>query len=183
MPYSESCRSARVGAKSNTKQTGLNTSSSFGLSPLGFFMDHGDCTRTVVHGQVIDELSQMHSAVAEAKAAGVAAVRAGVTGQQVHEATTAVIRQRGYAIGLPSEDAPAGYCAMVHGTGHGVGLEVHEPPLLDFGGPEIVSGDALTVEPGLYCKQLGGIRLEDLVIATDDGCINLNRLHEELTWR
>jgi Xaa-Pro aminopeptidase len=124
----------------------------------------------------------MREAVAAAKAAGIAAVRAGVTGQQVHEATTAVIRQHGYSLGLPAEDAADSYCAMVHGTGHGVGLEVHEPPLLDAGGPELVTGDAVTVEPGLYCKALGGIRIEDLVIVTPHGCLNLNRLHEGLTW-
>ncbi|MHB0960634.1 MAG: M24 family metallopeptidase [Pirellulaceae bacterium] len=142
----------------------------------------GDCTRTVVHGEVSDTLRQMRDAVAAAKAAGIAAVRAGVTGQHVHEATIAVIQQHGYAVGLPADDAPETYCAMVHGTGHGVGLEVHEPPLLDKGGPALVVGDALTVEPGLYCKALGGLRLEDLVIATQDGCENLNSLSEELTW-
>lgn len=143
---------------------------------------NGDCTRTVVHGEVPDELVEMRDAVAAAKSAGIAAVRAGVTGQQVHEATIAVIRERGYCVGLPGPDAPDSYCAMVHGTGHGVGLEVHEPPLLDFGGPELIVGDALTVEPGLYSKAIGGVRLEDLVVTTADGCINLNQLHEELTW-
>ena len=124
----------------------------------------------------------MRDAVAAAKAAGIAAVRAGVTGQSVHEATIAVIRQHGYSVGLPADDAPDTYCAMVHGTGHGVGLEVHEPPLLDMGGPVLVVGDALTVEPGLYCKAIGGVRLEDLVVVTQDGCENLNRLSEELSW-
>ena len=143
---------------------------------------NGDCTRTVVHGDVPDEVSKMLAAVAAAKAAGIAAVRAGVTGQQVHEATIAVIQQHGYSIGLPADDAPDSYCAMVHGTGHGVGLEVHEPPLLDFGGPELIVGDALTVEPGVYSKALGGVRLEDLVVTTPDGCINLNQLHEDLNW-
>jgi Xaa-Pro aminopeptidase len=144
---------------------------------------NGDCTRTVVHGDVPDEVSKMRDAVAAAKAAGIAAVRAGTTGEDVHKATIAVIQQKGFDVGLPGADAPDSYCAMVHGTGHGVGLEVHEPPLLDFGGPALIVGDALTVEPGLYSKAIGGVRLEDLVITTEDGCINLNQLHEELTWR
>lgn len=143
----------------------------------------GDCTRTVVHGEIGDELRRMHAAVAQAKAAGIAAVRAGATGESVHEATTAVIRQHGYGIGLPADDAAETDCAMVHGTGHGVGLDVHEPPLLDRGGPALVRGDALTVEPGLYSRALGGLRLEDMVIVTDDGCLNLNSLPEALRWR
>ncbi len=143
---------------------------------------NGDCTRTVVHGDVPDELLKMRAAVAAAKQAGIQAVKAGVTGQQVHEATIDQIKQHGYSIGLPSADAPDAYCAMVHGTGHGVGLEVHEPPLLDFGGPELVAGDAITVEPGLYSKAIGGVRLEDLVIVTQEGHVNLNSLHEELNW-
>ncbi len=144
---------------------------------------NGDCTRTVVHGEISATLSKMRTAVAAAKAAGIAAVRTGITGQQVHEATIAVIQQHGFSIGLPAADAPDSYCAMVHGTGHGVGLEVHEPPLLDKGGPPLVAGDAVTVEPGLYSKAIGGVRLEDLVVTTDEGCINLNRLPEELTWK
>jgi Xaa-Pro aminopeptidase len=143
---------------------------------------YGDCTRTVVHGEVSDALAGMRDAVAAAKAAGIAAIRAGVNGQDVHAATIAVIQQHGFAVGLPGEDSPDTYCAMVHGTGHGVGLEVHEPPLLDKGGPVLVVGDAVTVEPGLYSKAIGGVRLEDLVVVTDDGCVNLNQLPEQLTW-
>jgi Xaa-Pro aminopeptidase len=143
---------------------------------------NGDCTRTVVHGDVSDELEKMHAVVAQAKAAGIAAVRAGVTGQQIHDATIAVIQQYGYSIGLPEPNAPPSYCGMIHGTGHGVGLEIHEPPLLDFGGPELIAGEAVTVEPGLYSRAIGGIRLEDLVVVTDEGCLNLNQLPQELRW-
>ena len=71
---------------------------------------------------------------------------------------------------------------MTHGTGHGVGLEVHEPPLLDFNGPPLLVGDCLTIEPGLYCRAVGGVRVEDMVIVTDDGCTNLNSLYEGLDW-
>ena len=72
---------------------------------------------------------------------------------------------------------------MTHGTGHGIGLDVHEPPLLDKGGPELVVGDAVTIEPGLYCKAIGGVRVEDMVVVTRDGCVSLNRLPEGLDWR
>ncbi len=143
---------------------------------------NGDCTRTVVHGDIPDRLQAMHQAVVAAKAAGTAAVRAGVTGEAVHQATIEVIRQHGFRTGLPDAGEPDDYTAMVHGTGHGIGLEVHEPPLLDLGGPELVVGDALTIEPGLYSKAIGGVRVEDMVIVTPDGCRNLNQLPEGLAW-
>ncbi len=143
---------------------------------------HGDCTRTVVHGDIPGELERMLSAVQEAKAAAIAATRAGVTGEAVHRAATERITHFGYALGLPQADDPDSYCAMTHGTGHGIGLDVHEPPLLDFGGPELVVGDALTIEPGLYRRDLGGVREEDMVVVTADGCENLNTLHGGLEW-
>jgi Xaa-Pro aminopeptidase len=109
-----------------------------------------------------------------------------VTGEAVHRAAIEVIQREGFSLGFPPVDAadtvPADFCSMPHGTGHGIGLDLKEPPLLDFGGPELVAGDAVTVEPGLYALNLGGVRLEDLVIVTEDGCRNLNKLHEGLEW-
>ena len=144
---------------------------------------NGDCTRTVVHGDVHDELLAMHAAVRQAKAAAIGATKAGVTGEEVHLAASQVIVQRGYAMGLPEQHAPDSFCAMTHGTGHGVGLDVHEPPLLDFKGPELVAGDVITVEPGLYRVDLGGVRVEDMIVVTEDGHENLNSLPEGLDWR
>jgi Xaa-Pro aminopeptidase len=72
---------------------------------------------------------------------------------------------------------------MVHGTGHGLGLDVHEPPLLDRGGPELVTGDVITIEPGLYSHAIGGIRIEDAVTVTPHGAVNLGTgLSEGLDW-
>lgn len=143
----------------------------------------GDCTRTVVNGEIPPELAKMHAAVCTAKAAATAATKAGVTGETVHLATKQAILAAGYSMGLPSADAPLSYCAMTHGTGHGVGLDVHEPPLLDMRGPLLLVGDALTIEPGLYRRDLGGVRVEDMVIVTADGCVNLNTLPEGLCWK
>lgn len=143
----------------------------------------GDCTRTVVHGEISEELEKMHAAVCQAKAAAVRRVAAGVTGEEVHAATTKAIRDAGYAVGLPGANAPRSYCAITHGTGHGVGLDVHEPPLLGIGGPELLVGDVITVEPGLYRTDLGGIRVEDIVVVTSTGGEDLNSLPEGLDWR
>ena len=142
----------------------------------------GDCTRTVVHGDIPDEVVRMHQAVAAAKQAAVSATQAGVSGEVVHRAAIESLSASGYGFGLPSDTDGNDHCSMTHGTGHGIGLEVHEPPLLDMNGLELVVGDALTIEPGLYSKAIGGVRLEDMVIVREDGCENLNRLPEGLSW-
>lgn len=147
---------------------------------------HGDCTRTVVHGEVPETIARMHAAVIDAKRAAIAATRAGATGESVHRATLAEIHRHGFESGaMPAAEDPrsADWIGLVHGTGHGIGLEVHEPPLLDLKGPELVAGDALTIEPGLYGRAVGGVRIEDLVVVTEGGCENLNALPEGLDWR
>lgn len=143
---------------------------------------HGDCTRCVVHGDIPDEVSRMHQTVLDAKQAAENATRVGVTADAVHQATVAVIESNGYQMGLPADGAPDTACTMPHGTGHGIGLDVHEPPLIDVGGPMLVEGDVLTIEPGLYCKAIGGIRIEDMVAVTKDGIENFNNLPMGLTW-
>lgn len=143
---------------------------------------NGDCTRTVVHGDIPPKVAEMHTAVVRAKAAACKAIRAGVTGEAIHQATIASITTDGFNTGIPPADADDNYISMTHGTGHGLGLEVHEPPLLAIGGPELVVGDVVTVEPGLYCKAIGGVRLEDLVVVTEYGHTNFNSLYEGLNW-
>jgi Xaa-Pro aminopeptidase len=144
---------------------------------------NGDCTRTVVHGDISDEIKRMHAAVRTAKTAAEKAIRVGATGESVHLATIQATRNAGYAFGLPGEQTPLSYCALTHGTGHGVGLDVHEPPLLDIKGPALLAGEVLTVEPGLYRRDLGGVRIEDMVVVTEGGCENLNTLADGLSWK
>lgn len=145
----------------------------------------GDCTRMVVHGpaaNIPEPVAKMHAAVKSAKDAAIASMRAGTTGDAVHRVVIGVMERHGYPMGLPKPGDPATRIAMVHGTGHGLGLELKEPPLLDLDGPELVEGDAITVEPGLYAPAIGGVRLEDMVIVRKGGVENLNTLHEGLTW-
>lgn len=145
-------------------------------------MYNGDCTRTVVHGKIPDEIQKMHDAVVAAKHAGTIAIKAGATGEDVHLATIGVLLDRGYKEGLPTENDDLAFCSMPHGTGHGIGLDVHEPPLLDRNGATLLVGDVVTVEPGLYSHALGGIRVEDMVLVTEKGCENFNTLPEGLSW-
>jgi Xaa-Pro aminopeptidase len=143
---------------------------------------NGDCTRTVVHGKPSAEIEKIHAAVVAAKAAAIAEVWPGNSGNNVHAATRETLESHGYQIVRPG--APTNPpVRMPHGTGHGVGLDVHEPPLLDDGGPELLLGDCVTVEPGVYGSSVGGVRVEDMVVVTAEGSRNLNQLHEGLDWK
>ena len=144
---------------------------------------NGDCTRTVVHGKIDAVYVKMLEAVRAAKAAATATIRAGVDGETVHRATIAALEAYGYGYAAPGTPEADSQPRLTHGTGHGLGLSIHEPPLLDFKGPKLVVGDVVSVEPGLYDKRLGGIRIEDIVAVTEDGCVNLGSpLPETLDW-
>ena len=139
----------------------------------------GDCTRTVVHGQASDVALAMHRAVVDAKQAAIERLRPGATASSVHQASESLLQQRGFGC---SRGTVTDYPSIQHGTGHGIGLDVHEPILLDEGGGEIFAGEVFTVEPGLYGRRDGGVRVEDMLVVTEDGPQNLNRLHEGLDW-
>jgi Xaa-Pro aminopeptidase len=140
----------------------------------------GDCTRTVVHGEASDEVRRMHAAVTQAKAAAEAELRAGNTADAVHRAAENVLLEAGFpsARGQITETP-----SIQHGTGHGIGLEVHEPILLDFGGGTLLEREVFTVEPGLYGKATGGIRVEDMLVVRGEAPQNLNHLHQGLDWK
>ncbi len=143
----------------------------------------GDCTRTICHGDIPPLALRMQAAVREAKRAAEAALRPGATGKSVHAATVAAMEAHGYAYGaLPPEGDPqrAAAITLPHGTGHGIGLDIHEPILLDAGGGEILAGEVFTVEPGLYGFPVGGVRVEDMVVVRESGIENLNRMGDGL---
>ncbi len=145
---------------------------------------NGDCTRTVIHGEIKPIYAKMLEAIRAAKAAATATIRAGVDGETVHRATIKALEERGFGYAAPGSVEAETQIRLTHGTGHGLGLSIHEPPLLDFKGPELVVGDVVSVEPGLYSKEFGGIRVEDIVAVTEDGCVNLGSpLPETLEWK
>ncbi|HCK41235.1 MAG TPA: X-Pro aminopeptidase [Planctomycetaceae bacterium] len=139
----------------------------------------GDCTRTVVHGTPSDTVAAMHQAVVSAKSAATAQLQLGSTAEEVHLAAVEVLTQHGF---LQSRGTLSEQPTIQHGTGHGIGLELHEPILLDHGGGPLLEGEVFTVEPGLYGRRDGGVRVEDMLVVTDAEAQNFNRLHDGLDW-
>jgi Xaa-Pro aminopeptidase len=145
---------------------------------------HGDLTRTIVVGEIPDEIRKMHEAAVQALDAGVESIRAGVAGRDVHNAVCQVLVDRGYGTTTRGFEGPEGVAKMNHSTGHGVGLDVHEEPALR--GPdenELQAGDVVTVEPGLYLLGLGGVRVEDTGMVTESGFKNFTTLTRSLDPR
>jgi len=123
---------------------------------------HSDMTRTVAVGDVGEERRRMLEVVLAAQDAGVRAVRAGVEAAEVDRACRDVIEDAGWAD------------AFLHGTGHGVGLDIHEEPRVSGRSTAtLVAGHVVTVEPGVYLPELGGVRIEDTVLVADGGCDRL----------
>ncbi len=136
----------------------------------------GDMTRTVVRGTPPPEVERMWEAVREAQQLGVDMVKPGVNGRDVHYAICDVFKAHGYgSLPKPYRDIQSD-ARFIHGTGHGLGLEIHEFPRVGDVDVTLEVGDVVTVEPGLYDPRLGGIRIEDLVVVTEDGCRNLTPL-------
>jgi Xaa-Pro aminopeptidase len=141
---------------------------------------YADMTRTFVKGEPSPELQRMYDAVFEGQEAALSMIRAGVNGRDVHKKVSDILHQAGYKTLVhdqkPGEPLQEGF---IHGTGHGVGLEIHEAPRVSIANEELIPGDVVTVEPGLYDPEVGGVRIEDLVVVTEDGCHNLTNFPKE----
>ena len=142
---------------------------------------YADMTRTFCLGEPPEELARYHALVREALDLAYATIRPGVTGAEAHRVVCELFEANGYQTQLSKEPGQVLDEGFFHSLGHGVGLEVHELPGLGRVGEEIVAGDVLAVEPGLYRKGFGGCRLEDLVLVTEDGCEVLTDFPYELT--
>ena len=128
-----------------------------------------DMTRTVVVGKADEKQREIYETVLKAQKAALDVIRAGLTGSQVDRTARRVIEEAGY-----------GKC-FGHGLGHSVGLFIHEEPRLSPSDDTILEvGMSETVEPGIYVPGFGGVRIEDLVIVTEDGCRNLTGSPKEL---
>jgi Xaa-Pro aminopeptidase len=128
-----------------------------------------DMTRTYVVGDVPDELREYHRLCKEALDRVVAAVKPGVNGRALFEIPCDLFAEHGYPTQLTKEPGEVLDSGFFHSLGHGVGLEVHERPWLGRVGDDLIAGDVIALEPGLYRPGLGGVRLEDIAIVTDDG--------------
>jgi Xaa-Pro aminopeptidase len=131
---------------------------------------YADMTRTFCLGEPPEELVRYHALVREALDRVYDAVRPGVRGSDLHRMVCELFQEEGFLTQLNKDPSKPLEDGFFHSLGHGVGLEVHELPSLGRLGTELVAGDVLAVEPGLYRKGFGGCRLEDLVLVTDDGC-------------
>jgi Xaa-Pro dipeptidase len=138
----------------------------------GFLRSQGyysDITRTYAVGEIDEELELIHSLVQEANAAGREIIKPGIKAQEVDRVARQVIEKAGYGE------------YFIHRTGHGLGLEIHEPPYMVEGNElTLQPGMSFTVEPGIYLPGRGGVRIEDNVLVTEDGCESLTTLPREL---
>jgi len=151
------------------------------IFPMGMSSHyHGDLTRTVVAGQASDQVRRMHEACVEALDVAEGLLRAGANGRDVHHAVCRRLVERGFGTVTKGFEGDVNGPRMIHSTGHGVGLEVHEgPQLRDLDYP-LLAGDVVTVEPGLYESGLGGVRVEDTGMVTADGFRNFTTLPRSL---
>jgi Xaa-Pro aminopeptidase len=135
---------------------------------------HGDMTRTFLRGRASDAQRRIVAAVRAAQLGALGAIRAGVKGSEVHRGVAESFKARGFE----TRNTPRGSIGFFHGTGHGLGLEVHELPRMGTTSDEpLRRGSVVTVEPGLYYPGVGACRIEDVVQVTDGSPRMLSRYH------
>jgi len=147
-----------------------NTSIIFDIFPRsqkdGYF---GDLSRTVVRGRASDKLKKIYATVQAGQRIGFSLIRDGVNGREVHQKILDLFAREGF----PTGNIKGRMQGFFHGTGHGLGLDIHEAPRIAPVDATLKSGHVVTVEPGLYYLGVGGVRLEDVVLVTANGNKNL----------
>ena len=136
----------------------------------------GDMTRTVVRGRASDQLRKMYAAVQHAQQIAFARIRDGAEGRDIHQAIIDYFDHAGFRTGRNAKHV----YGFFHGTGHSVGLDIHESPGIGSREATLRKGNVLTVEPGLYYPGIGGVRLEDVVLVTAKGNRCLSRFPKRL---
>ncbi|MBT4138061.1 MAG: aminopeptidase P family protein [Candidatus Latescibacteria bacterium] len=139
----------------------------------GYF---ADITRTVVKGQPTQELQAIYDTVLEGQNIALKHIKEGADGKAIHQAIVDLFESRDYETG-EDNGRMQGY---FHGTGHGIGLEIHEAPSIGKREQILRRGHVVTVEPGLYYPNRGAVRIEDLVVVTEQGCENLTTYPKSL---
>jgi len=134
---------------------------------------HGDMTRTFLKGKASDAQKALVDAVFQAQQKAIKAIKTGVNGRDVHGGVLKTFAELGYET-TRDENGARGF---FHGTGHGLGLEVHEAPRVSIVSNKLKRNAVVTVEPGLYYPGLGGCRIEDVVAVRDEGAELLSNLH------
>src|SRR5438067_2922470 len=142
---------------------------------------YSDMTRAYVVGTPSDEIVEYHRLCKEALDLATAATRPGVNGRALYQLVCDFFAGHGYPTNLTKKPGEVLDSGFFHGLGHGVGLEVHERPWISRAGDDLVAGDVITLEPGLYRAGYGGVRLEDILIVTDNGAEVVTNYPYDLT--
>jgi len=134
----------------------------------GYF---GDMTRTVIKGMPSKELEKMYQTVLKGQGLGMSLIKHGAKVKEIHKAIVQFFKKSGFETGTINGKQQG----FIHSTGHGLGLEIHEPPRVGSTEGVLEEGNVVTVEPGLYYEKLGGVRIEDVVVVKKGGCVNLTK--------
>lgn len=138
----------------------------------------GDMTRTFLKGKAPKSILRAYHAVKDASEKAMEQLKAGVVAAEVHATAAESMASAGFQTGRSGNGMP---CGFIHGLGHGVGLEIHEGPRVSpMNRNPLQTGNVVSIEPGLYYPEWGGIRLEDLVVITRDSYRNFNSMEKEL---